>query len=139
MAKSGVWKTLKNPNFEQICFFESCSGSRMSKMHSWRVSNMFEKFLNFFHIFITFGPICARFLKFQAKKEPQITKSGVWETLKIPKFEQIGFFEGCSGSRMYKMYFGGVSNMFEKYLNFFHIFITFGPFSAKISIFLGPK
>ena len=33
-AKSGVWKTLKNPNFEEILIFEGCGGSRMTKMHS---------------------------------------------------------------------------------------------------------
>ena len=33
-AKSGVWKTLKNPNFEEIMIFEGCGGSRMTKMHS---------------------------------------------------------------------------------------------------------
>ena len=36
-AKSGVWKTLKNPNFEEISVFEGCDGSRMPKMHSWEV------------------------------------------------------------------------------------------------------
>ena len=33
-AKPGVWKTLKNPNFEEILIFEGCGGSRMTKMHS---------------------------------------------------------------------------------------------------------
>ena len=33
-TKSGVWKTLKNPNFEEILIFEGCGGSRMTKMHS---------------------------------------------------------------------------------------------------------
>ena len=33
-AKSGVWKTLKKPNFEKISVFEGFDGSRMSKMHS---------------------------------------------------------------------------------------------------------
>ena len=76
MAKSGVWKTLKNPKFEQIRFFEGCSGSRVSKMYSWEVSNMFEKFLNFSHNFITFGPFSASVLKFLG---PQWTQNGqIW-------------------------------------------------------------
>ena len=68
-----------------------------------------------------------------------MTKSDVWKALKTPKFEQIGFFEGRGCSGMSKMHSWGVSNMFEKFLNLFHIFITFGPFSAKILKFLGPK
>ena len=34
MAQSGVWQTLKNPNFEEISIFEGCVSSRMPKMHS---------------------------------------------------------------------------------------------------------
>ena len=67
-------------------FFEGCSGSMMSKMDSWGVSNMFEKVLNSLHIFITFGPFSARISKFVGKKEPKTAKSGVWKTLKKTKF-----------------------------------------------------
>ena len=42
-AKSGVWETLKNPNIEEILDFEGCDGSRMPKMHSGGVWNIFEK------------------------------------------------------------------------------------------------
>ena len=35
--KSGVWETLKNPNFEKISVFEGCDGYRMPKMHSGEV------------------------------------------------------------------------------------------------------
>ena len=34
MAYSGVWETLKNPNFEEILVFEACGGFRMRKIHS---------------------------------------------------------------------------------------------------------
>ena len=36
-AKSGVWETLKNPNFEKISVFEGCDASRMPKMYSREV------------------------------------------------------------------------------------------------------
>ena len=36
-AKSGVWETLKNPNFEETSVFEGCDGSRVPKMHSGKV------------------------------------------------------------------------------------------------------
>ena len=44
MAKSGVWETLKNPNFEKIWGFEGSDGPRMPKMHSGEVQNVFEQF-----------------------------------------------------------------------------------------------
>ena len=34
MGQSGVWKTLKKTNSEEISIFEGYDGSRMSKMHS---------------------------------------------------------------------------------------------------------
>ena len=34
--------------------------------------------------------------------------SGVWETLENPKFEEISIFEACGGSRIRKMYSGGI-------------------------------
>ena len=37
MAKSGVWETLKNLNFEKILIFEGFDGSRMHKMYSEEV------------------------------------------------------------------------------------------------------
>ena len=67
-ARSGVWKTLKNRNFEEIPIFEGCDGSRMPKMHSGGVWNIFEKFLNFFQIFITPWPFSALILNFLAPK-----------------------------------------------------------------------
>ena len=139
MAKSGVWKTLKNPKFEEILIFEGCSGSMMPKMHSGGVQNIFEKFLNFFHFFITPCAFSARILNFLAKNEPKIAYCGVWETLKNPNFEEILVFEGCYGSRMPKMHSGEVSNIFEKFLNFFQFFTIPWPISARILKFFGPK
>ena len=74
-----------------------------------------------------------------AKKELKTAKSGLWGTLKTPNFDEISIFEGCDGSRMPKMHSGGVSNIFEKFLNFFQFFTTPWPFSARILRFLGPK
>ena len=37
MAKSGVWETLKNCNFEEISILEGCDRSRMPKMDSGEV------------------------------------------------------------------------------------------------------
>ena len=37
MAKSGVWETLKNLDFEKIVIFEGFDGSRMPKMYSGEV------------------------------------------------------------------------------------------------------
>ena len=64
MAYSGVWETLKNPNFEKISVFEGCDGSRMPKMHSGEVQNIFEKFLNVFHFLNTPSPLSERILKY---------------------------------------------------------------------------
>ena len=44
MAKSGVWETLKNLNFEKILIFEGFDGSRMLKMYSGEVLNISENF-----------------------------------------------------------------------------------------------
>ena len=71
MAKSGVWETLKNANFEKMWHFEGRRGSRMPKIHFWGVLNMFEKFLNFFHFFTTPWPFSARILKFLRPKRAQ--------------------------------------------------------------------
>ena len=68
-----------------------------------------------------------------------MAKSDVWDTLKTPKFYKICVFEGCDDSRMPKKYFGGVWNIFEKILNFFHFFTTPWPFCARGLNFLGQK
>ncbi len=62
------WETLKNPNFQESLVFEGCDASRMPKMHSWEVLNIFEKFLNFFHFFTTPWPFSASVLKFVGPK-----------------------------------------------------------------------
>ena len=37
-------KTLENPNFEEISVFEGYDGSKVPKMYSGEVSNIFENF-----------------------------------------------------------------------------------------------
>ena len=105
MAESGVWKTLQNPNFEEILIFEGCGGSRMTKMHSGGVQNIFEKFLNFFIL----SPLLD--LAISAQKieifMPTRALNGqirCMENGENPKFEDILFFEGRSGARMPRMY-----------------------------------
>ena len=44
MAKSGLWETRRNLNFEKIMIFKGFDGSRMPKMYSGEVSNIFENF-----------------------------------------------------------------------------------------------
>ena len=71
MAKYVLWETLKNINFEKILIFEGFDGSRMLKMYSGEVLNIFEKFLNFFQFFTPPWPFSARILKFLGPKWAQ--------------------------------------------------------------------
>ena len=104
-----MWKTLKKSNFEEISVFEGYNGSRMPKMYSGGVQNIFEKLLNFFTFF--HHPLAMfrkRFEMSRPKMSPKWPKSGVWKTLKNRNFEEILIFEGCGGSRMTKMHSVGV-------------------------------
>ena len=83
MAYSGVWETLKNPKFEEISVFEACGGSRMPKIHSGEVQNIFEKFLNVFHFFTTPWPLSERILKYLCQKWAQNDIMRKIENLKI--------------------------------------------------------
>ena len=103
MAYSGVWETLKNPNFEEVSIFEGCDGSRMPKMHSGEVSNIFEKFLNFFQFFTTPWPFSARILKCLVKINPKWPNLMYRKPWKCKLLQNI-IFESCDGSIMTKMH-----------------------------------
>ena len=64
MAYSGVWESLKNPNFQEISVFQARDGSGMPKTHAEENYNIFEKFPNFFHFFIIPCACSDRLLKF---------------------------------------------------------------------------
>ena len=125
MAYSRVWVTLKNPHFEKISIFEGCDGSRMPKMHSGGVWNIFEKILNFSHLFTTPWPISRKLLKLLGPKGAQNGLIWYVETLKNPTFEEICFFEDCSGHRIPKVYSWRVWNIFQTILLLFSLFHHF--------------
>ena len=91
MAKSAVWETLKNLNFEKILIFEGFDGSRMPKMYSEEVLNIINKFLNFSNFFITLSAFTAKVLNFQAKNESKMIKSDMWENLKNLNLRELDF------------------------------------------------
>ena len=123
MAKSGVWETLKKPIFQKISIFEGCDGSRMPKMHSGSVQNIFEKFLKFFKFFTTPWPFSARILKFLSESEPQIAQSGVWQTMKNPNLRKFRFLRVVMVLECPKCILG----KFRIFLKKFVIFFIFSP------------